>query len=94
MHHKSWTYCIILTLFLPSNSLTPLLLAVSEGHTDVAKLLLEGGADMHVVDKDEKTVIFWAAAKGNVQTLQVIFLNIEVGFHAAVHVLYVLCCTL
>lgn len=58
-------------IFFSSNSFTPLLVAVSEGRTDATSLLVERGANVQAVDKDEKTIVFWCAAEGNVKTLHV-----------------------
>ncbi len=43
---------------------TPLMVASYEGHLDIARLLIERGADMEAKDYDGKTALDWARGKG------------------------------
>ena len=40
------------------------IVAIKEGHEDVALELLAAGADIHVKDRDERTALHWACDKG------------------------------
>ena len=53
------------------DNFTPLLIAACNGHADTIKTLLDHGADLFAVDKNDKTAIFWAAEEDNVEALQV-----------------------
>ena len=50
---------------------TPLLVAASQGHPDMIRLLLKNKADFEAVDKYDKTALYWAAAEGKQQALKV-----------------------
>ena len=67
---------------LDKDNYTPLLVAASEGHTDVVSKLLHEGADLQVKDIHNKTAIFLAAEKNRVNTLKVC----SIHFIAALHV--------
>ena len=43
---------------------SPLIVAIKEGHEDVALELLSTGADIHVKDEDGRTALHWACKKG------------------------------
>lgn len=55
------------------DSFTPLLLAASCGHAEAIQTLLDNGADVEAVDKDDKTAVFWCAQQGSVEALEVRF---------------------
>ncbi|KAI8048050.1 ankyrin repeat-containing domain protein [Gilbertella persicaria] len=46
---------------------TPLLIAVSAGHTDVVKLLLEKGADPSLENETSQSVLHYAASKNRLE---------------------------
>lgn len=51
---------------------TPLMLAVREGHLEVAKLLLRSGATLEARDSDKWTALHVAAANGHPQCCQLL----------------------
>ena len=53
-------------------TLTPLHLACEKGHIEIAKLLIQNGADVNTKDINERTSIYLAAKNGHLST--VIFL--------------------
>ena len=53
------------------DNFSPLLIAACNGHADTIKALLDQGADLFAVDKNDKTAIFWAAEEDNVEALKV-----------------------
>ena len=54
-----------------SISYTPLLLASAEGNSEAVEMLLKNGADIYVQDKDDKSVLYWAAAQNHQNVLKV-----------------------
>ena len=48
---------------------TPLLLAASEGQSDAVAALMLHGASLVVMDKNEKTAIYWSAQVGDAKSL-------------------------
>jgi ankyrin repeat protein len=46
-------------------------LAAVEGNSDAVEILLEHGADIYVQDKDDKSVLYWAAAQNHQNVLKV-----------------------
>ena len=58
-------------MFMPIFSYTPLLLAAVEGNSESVNILLENGADIYVQDKEDKTVLYWAAAQNHQNVLKV-----------------------
>ena len=46
-----------------------------EGHVDVAKVLIQNGADVNAVDKDKWTALHFAAEKGHVDVAKVLIQN-------------------
>jgi len=56
----------------PNNLWTPLMNAASGGHTAVAELLLENGADANAQDKEHWTPLMLAAGKGHVETVKLL----------------------
>ncbi|KAK8131600.1 hypothetical protein PG984_008038 [Apiospora sp. TS-2023a] len=52
---------------------TPLQLACAEGHLTIAKRLIDYGADINAVDDDDNTVLELAAARGSIDTIQLLF---------------------
>ena len=53
------------------DNFTPLLLAACNGHADTINTLLENGASIWDVDKNDKTVLYWTAEEDNVEALVV-----------------------
>jgi serine/threonine-protein phosphatase 6 regulatory ankyrin repeat subunit B len=51
--------------WLPPGGLTPLLLAAREGRVEAARVLIEGGADVNVVDPDRHTALILALINGH-----------------------------
>ena len=45
------------------------------GHVDVAKVLIQNGADVNAVDKDKWTALHFAAEKGHVDVAKVLIQN-------------------
>ena len=56
---------------LDKDNYTPLLVAASEGHTNVVQLLLNRGANLKAKDTQDKTAIFLAAEENSIDTLRV-----------------------
>ena len=54
-----------------SRSYTPLLLAAVEGNSEAVETLLKNGADLFVQDKDDRSVLYWAAAQNHQNVLKV-----------------------
>jgi ankyrin repeat protein len=48
---------------------TPLLVATATGKTKTIEQLLKLGAAVDIVDKDDRSVVYWAAVKGNADAL-------------------------
>ena len=59
-----------------------MLVAASEGHTDVVSKLLREGADLQVKNIHDKTAIFLAAEENRVDTLKVCSMHFIAGLHA------------
>ena len=59
-----------------------MLVAASEGHTDVVSKLLREGADLQVKNIHDKTAIFLAAEENRVDTLKVCSIHFIAGLHA------------
>ncbi len=55
-----------------SDGLTPLHVAARHGHTEVAKILLEAGADVHAKVKDGVTPLHWAAYYGHTKVVKIL----------------------
>ena len=53
------------------DNFTPLLIAACNGHADTIKALLELGARIDDVDKNDKSALYWAAEEDNVVALKV-----------------------
>ena len=51
---------------------TPLHLAVSEGHLDIAKLLIKSGADVSLVDEHNLTALDYAIDEKNEQMINLL----------------------
>ena len=51
----------------------PLLLAASEGNAEAVEILLRSQADIFVIDKEERTVLYWAAMQNHKNVIDVIF---------------------
>ena len=51
---------------------TPLQAAVVLGHTEIARFLLEHGADVNVRDKDNSTLLHEASGSGNIDVMQLL----------------------
>ena len=52
-------------------SYTALLLAAVEGNSEAVEVLLRNGADIYVQDKDDKSVLYWAAAQNHQSVIRV-----------------------
>ena len=59
--------------FSATTSFTPLLLASAEGNAEAVEMLLKNGADIYVQDKDDKSVLYWAAAQNHQNVLKVAY---------------------
>jgi ankyrin repeat protein len=59
------------------NGVTPLLLALQEGHMEVAKLLLAKGAEINAKDSDDddKTPLHWAAQHDHIDVAKLLLAN-------------------
>ena len=55
------------------DNFSPLLIAASNGHAATIKTLLQKGARLYDVDKNDKTALFWAAEEDNVEALEVMY---------------------
>ena len=58
------------------DNFSPLLIAASNGHAATIKTLLQKGARLYDVDKNDKTALFWAAEEDNVEALEVLMINL------------------
>lgn len=60
-----------------NHGFTPLFVAVTAGHTDIVKLLVQKGAQLDHVDFDKHTAVHWAVVSGQVcrQLCHVIITN-------------------
>ena len=52
-------------------SYTALLRATVEGNSEAVEVLLRNGADIYVQDKDDKSVLYWAAAQNHQNVIKV-----------------------
>ena len=55
------------------DNFTPLLLAAAEGNSESVEVLLKNGANINVVEREDKSVLYWAAAQNHEQTVSVRF---------------------
>lgn len=53
------------------DNFTPLLIAACHGHTETIECLLQEGATLSDIDKNDKSAIYWAAAENKVDALKV-----------------------
>lgn len=51
---------------------TPLVWAIENGHTNVVKLLLGCGADIHLRDSEGNVSIHWGAYSGNTEIIKLL----------------------
>ncbi|MEM7260401.1 MAG: ankyrin repeat domain-containing protein [Planctomycetota bacterium] len=52
--------------FVDSKSgMTPLMLAANSGHTEVVRLLMSAGSDVHLAASDGASALHWAASRGH-----------------------------
>ncbi|XP_048258038.1 ankyrin repeat domain-containing protein 50-like [Haliotis rufescens] len=51
-------------------SLTPVMRAARNGHTDVLELLVSKGADVSLVDEDGYNILHWACIEGHLETVE------------------------
>ena len=56
----------------PGQERTPLHCAVTEGHADLAQLLISKGADVNVADERGMTALHWAAHYGRQDLLEML----------------------
>jgi len=61
--------------FLDDEGMNPLGRAAYLGHGDVAKLLLDHGANINAQNKDGKTALYFAALRGNEDTVKLLIAN-------------------
>ncbi|EEU41677.1 uncharacterized protein NECHADRAFT_54272 [Fusarium vanettenii 77-13-4] len=52
--------------------LTPLMFAVSHGHEEVSRLLLNANADPFLKDEEGRAALYHAASKGHVATMRIL----------------------
>lgn len=65
-----------------ADSRSLLMLAIVEGHSTLATLLMDHGADLRAVDKDGDSVISLASAAGQLQVVAALLDRTEPGFFA------------
>lgn len=53
------------------DNFTALLISASHGHVEAIQCLLEHGADINAMDKDDKTAVYWAAQQNKYDALMV-----------------------
>ena len=51
---------------------TPLVWAIENGHSNVVKLLLSSGADIHLRDAEGNVSIHWGAYSGNTEIIKLL----------------------
>ena len=80
------TSCLVLLFFpcrecnkemLDDDSVSPLLLSVKCGKAAAVKALIEAGCNIRTIDKDAKSVIYWAAQEGHLNVLKVRLLTLH-----------------
>lgn len=57
---------------LPPNNRTGLILAAYHGHLDILQLLLERGAAVDAVDRDERTALYYAVSEGSLDSVNLL----------------------
>ena len=60
-----------------SNGFTPLIIASYNGQTEIAKILLEKGADINAQDKSGNTALMGLCFKGNLELIKLFLANKE-----------------
>ena len=53
------------------NGYTPLLLAASEGNAEAVRVLLQSGANIFCMDKEDRTVLYWASMQNHKNVVDV-----------------------
>ncbi|XP_051170463.1 ankyrin-3-like [Leptopilina boulardi] len=57
------------------NELTPLNVAILQNHLELAKILVQNGADVNIVNNDGETPLHKASKRGNIQLVEILLQN-------------------
>ena len=55
-----------------NNGNTPLMIATRNGHTEIARMLIDRGADVNIPDNNGNTPLTWASDRGNIQIVRML----------------------
>jgi len=54
---------------------TPLMIAIRNGHTEIARMLIDRGADVNIKSNDGKTALLWASLRGQTEIVRLLIQN-------------------
>ena len=54
------------------NQITPVMMAGKEGHSETVKLLIDHGARLDILDRDDRSILFHASSMDNAEVVKVI----------------------